>query len=178
MPRRKRSTTAETPPTTLEGYAVLEALRSNQSLLQELAMRYQVGAQPDQPDEMPAVNSPQDAYNLIGAELSSLAQEQLRVLLLNTKNKVIGQRTIYQGNVAQAIVRPAEVFRPAIIENAPRIIIAHNHPSGDPTPSPEDRELTRDLIAAGNLLDIQALDHLVIGRGCFVSIKEEGRINW
>ena len=86
----------------------------------------------------------------------------------------MGQRVIYQGNVSSAIVRAAEVFRPAVIEAVPSIIVSHNHPSQDPTPSPEDAALTRELVQAGKLLDIELLDHVVIGGERFVSLKERG----
>ena len=104
--------------------------------------------------------------------MGALAQEQLRVLLLNTRNHVLGQRVIYQGNVNSSVIRPAEVFRPAVIESAPSIIISHNHPSKDPTPSPEDVSITRELVQAGKLLGIDLLDHVVIGGGRWVSLKE------
>ena len=106
--------------------------------------------------------------------MKGLAQEQLRVLLLNTRNGVMAQRLIYQGTVNSSAVRPAEVLRPAVTGAAPSIIISHNHPSGDPTPSPEDVAVTRDLVAAGKLLDIEVMDHIIIGAGRFVSLKEKG----
>ena len=96
--------------------ALLEALRSNLSLLGEIAMRYQVETQPERPTgDLPAISCPDDVRKLLGPEMAPLAQEQLRVLLLNTKNQVLGQRVVYQGNVNSSIVRPAEVFRPAVI---------------------------------------------------------------
>ena len=153
---------------------VLEALRSNLSLLGELATRYEVAFQPERPAEMPVINCPQDVHNLLGQEMSVLAQEQLRVLLLDTRNHVLGQRIVYQGNVNSSVVRPAEVFRPAVIESAPSIIISHNHPSGDPTPSPEDVNITRELVQAGKLLGIDLMDHVVIGGNRFVSLRERG----
>lgn len=174
MPRKKQTKPAETPAVTLEGHAVLEALRSNLSLLGELAMRYQVAVQPERPEEMPTISCPQDVHDLLGPELSILAQEQLRVLLLNTRNQVVGQRTVYQGTVNSSAVRPAEVLRAAVIENAPSIVVCHNHPSGDPTPSPEDVKVTHDLVAAGKLLDIEVMDHIVIGKGRYASLKEKG----
>ncbi len=174
MPRKKQTKTADTPPVTLEGHAVLEALRSNLDLLGELAARYEVAYQPERPAEMPTINCPQDVYSLLGPEMKGLAQEQLRVLLLNTRNGVMAQRVIYQGNVNSSIVRPAEVFRPAVIESAPSIVISHNHPSGDPTPSPEDVSITRELVAGGKLLGIEVLDHVVISGKGFVSLKEKG----
>ena len=180
MPRKKQakqdemllSMPEQTAPATPEGQAVLEALRSNLSLLGELAARYQVAFQPERPAEMPSINCPQDVHNLLGPEMSVLAQEQLRVLLLNTRNSVVAQRVIYQGNVNSSVIRPAEVFRPAIIESAPSTIISHNHPSGDPTPSPEDVSITRELVQAGKLLGIDLLDHVVIGGDRWVSLKE------
>ena len=185
MPRKKQPKQSENPllipdqtvPATLEGQAVLEALRNNLSLLGELAARYQVAFQPERPAEMPTINCPQDVHNLLGAEMGALAQEQLRVLLLDTRNHVLGQRIVYQGNVNSSIVRPAEVFRPAVIESAPIIIISHNHPSSDPTPSPEDVSITRDLVQAGKLLGIDLLDHVVIGGDRWVSLKERKLID-
>ncbi len=127
------------------------------------------------PEERAQITCPQDAGNLLSAEMSILPQEHLVVLLLNTRNQVVGKRQIYIGTVNSSAVRPAEVLRPAIRENAPSIIVVHNHPSGDPTPSAEDVSVTRDLINAGKLLDIELLDHLVIGQGGrFVSLKERG----
>ena len=118
-------------------------------------------------------NTPQDIYNLMAPEMSGLTQEQLRVLLLNIRNQVIGQRILYQGNVNSAIVRVPEVLRPAIVESAPQIIICHNHPSSDSTPSPEDLAITRRIKDAAALMDIELLDHVVIGRGNHTSMKEK-----
>ena len=127
------------------------------------------------PEERAEISCPQDAANLVSAEMALLPQENLVALLLNTRNQVVGKRTIYIGTVNSSAVRPAEVLRPAIRENAPSIIVVHNHPSGDPTPSPEDVAITRDLAAAGKLMDIELLDHLIIGHGGrFVSLKEKG----
>ena len=161
--------TAQPPERT----AVLQALRSNLSLLAELSAHYEVAFQPERPNEMPAITCPQDVFDLLGTEMSVLAQEQLRVLLLNTRSRVMAQRIVYQGNVNSSIIRPAEVFRPAIVESAPSIIITHNHPSGDPTPSPEDVKITRELVESGKLLGIDLLDHVVIADNRFVSLKEK-----
>ena len=157
-----------------EGKAVLEALRSNLNLLGELAARYEVDFRPERPAVMPSINSPNDVHNLLGPEMSMLSQEQMRVLLLDTRNNVVAQRVVYQGNINSSIVRPAEVFRHAVIESAPSIIVVHNHPSSDPTPSSEDVNITRDLVKAGELLDIGLLDHVVIGGRSFISLKEKG----
>ena len=127
------------------------------------------------PQERVVIHSPQDVANLVAAEMATLEQEHLRVLLLNTKNEVLSIQEIYVGNVNSSMVRPAEVFRPAIRDNAPSIIIVHNHPSGDPTPSPEDVAITKLLVSTGELLGIEPLDHVVIGSGNrYVSLNEKG----
>ena len=153
---------------------LLNALRINLSLLGEIAMRYEVETQPERSDDPPSITTPKDVHTLLGPEMSKLAQEQLRVLLLDIKNNVVGQRTIYQGNVNSSMVRPAEVLRPAVMEAVPNIIVSHNHPSGDPNPSPEDVACTRELSQAAKLLGIELLDHVVIGGKRFVSLKERG----
>ena len=163
-----------TPSAGLKEQALLKALRSNLKLLGELAVRYEVEFRPDRPADLPVIHCPQDVHNLLGPEMSALAQEQLRVLLLDTRNNLLAQRVIYQGNANSSIVRPAEVLRPAVVEPAPNIIIVHNHPTGDPTPSPEDTAVTRDLVQAAKLLGIELLDHVVIGGDRFVSLKERG----
>ena len=154
---------------------LLDALRSNLHLLGEIAMRYEVETQPERTTgDLPAINCPEDVRLLLGPEMAPLAQEQLRVLLLNTRNLVVGQRVVYQGNVNSSMIRPAEVLRPAVMEAVPSIIVCHNHPSHDPTPSPEDAAITRELAQAGKLLGIELLDHIVIGGERFVSLKERG----
>ena len=117
------------------------------------------------PAERPQISCAQDAVNLIAPEMAALDQENLVVLLMDTRNRMVLKRTVYIGTVNSSAVRPAEVLRPAIRENVPSIIVAHNHPSGDPTPSPEDVAVTRDLVAAGKLMDIELHDHLIIGSG-------------
>ena len=164
----------DAPAPSAEGQTLLEALRSNLSLLGELAARYEVAVRPQGPEDAPSINCAQDIYDLLGPEMSQLAQEQLRVLLVNTKNVVVGQRVIYQGNVSSALVRTAEVFRPAVVEAVPSIIVAHNHPSGDPSPSPDDVVITRKLKRAAEQLDIELLDHVVIGGKRHVSLKRKG----
>lgn len=126
------------------------------------------------PEERPQVRSPADAAQLIMSEMELLEQEELRVLLLDTKNRVIATKTIYRGSLNTSLIRVGELFREAIRANCAAIIVAHNHPSGDPTPSPEDVAVTRQIVEAGKLLDIDVLDHLVIGRQRFVSLKERG----
>ena len=172
---------ADTPSTSsqlslfqTEGQALLDALRYNLDLLGEIALRYGVETHPERSDDPPSITTPGDVHKLLAPEMSGLAQEQLRVLLLSTKNVVVGQRVVYQGNVSSAIIRPAEVLRPAVVEAVPSIIVSHNHPSKDPTPSPEDAAITRKLKQAAELLGIEVLDHVVIGGNRFVSLKERG----
>ena len=126
------------------------------------------------PEEKVTINSPQDVANLLMGEMSLLEQEYLKVLLLNAKNEVMNIQENYVGNVNSSVVRPAEVIRPAVRENAPSIIVVHNHPSGDPTPSEEDVRVTRQLREAAQLMDIELVDHVIISRGRFVSMKEKG----
>jgi DNA repair protein RadC len=126
------------------------------------------------PDARPQITSPADVANLFMLEMGCLEQENLRALLLDTKNRVLGSPTIYVGNVNSSIIRVSEVFREAVRQNATALILAHNHPSGDPTPSPEDVRVTRSVVEAGAMLGIEVLDHLVIGHQRFVSLKERG----
>ncbi len=125
-------------------------------------------------DERPAISSPEDVVNLIGFEMAALEQEQLRVVLLDTRNRIIRSPMVYQGSVNEASVRIGELFREAVRVNAVSVILVHNHPSGDPTPSGADIALTADVVAAGKLLDITVVDHLVIGQGKHVSLKRLG----
>ena len=128
----------------------------------------------ESPQERPAIHSPADAANLVKYEMSALLQEELWVMLLDTRNKVLAIEKLYKGSLNSSMVRVGEVYKPAIQRSAAAIIVFHNHPSGDPSPSPEDITLTKAMIQAGKLLDIELLDHLVIGQGCFVSMKERG----
>jgi DNA repair protein RadC len=125
-------------------------------------------------DEALTVDSAAIAYDFLRGEMACLEQEQLRTLNLNIKNRILSAPMIYQGTLEHTFVRIAEVFRPAIVANAAALIVAHNHPSGDPTPSPEDVRLTKELVEAGRLLGINVLDHIVIGDERFVSLRERG----
>lgn len=128
----------------------------------------------ESPEERPAIHSPADAAALVQYEMSALEQEHLRVFLLDTRNRVLDIVEIYRGSLNFSQVRVGELFRAAIRRNAAALIVAHNHPSGDPSPSPDDVAVTRAIVEAGKLLDVQVLDHLVIGRGKWVSLKELG----
>jgi DNA repair protein RadC len=127
------------------------------------------------PDERPQVKSPADAANLLVGEMGSLEQECMRVILLDTRNRVQAIHTVYQGSLNTTTVRVGELFREAIRANSAAIIVAHNHPSGDPSPSPEDVSVTQQIVQAGKLMDIELLDHLVVAVGNrWVSLKERG----
>jgi DNA repair protein RadC len=128
----------------------------------------------ESPEERPAINSPADAAALVAYEMSALEQEHLRVMLLDRRNRVLETVEVYKGSVNSSQVRVGEVFKEAIRKNASAVIIIHNHPSGDPTPSPDDVAVTRAVVQAGKLLDVEVLDHLVIGQGKWVSLKERG----
>jgi DNA repair protein RadC len=128
----------------------------------------------ESPNERPQVRSPADAANLVMSEMSLLDQEHLCTMLLDTKNRVVDTTTVYKGSLNTSMIRVGELFRDAIRVNCASLIVLHNHPSGDPTPSPEDVAVTRQIVDAGKLLDIEVLDHLVIGRQRFVSLKERG----
>jgi DNA repair protein RadC len=125
-------------------------------------------------EERPVIRSPHDAADLLMEELRFLNKEHFVCLFLNTKNHVIGQETISVGSLNATVVHPREVFRPAIQRSSASIICAHNHPSGDPTPSTEDIELTSRLAEAGAIVGIELLDHLIIGDRKFISLKEKG----
>ena len=127
-----------------------------------------------QPEERTTVRSPQDVANLLLAEMALLEQEHLRVLLLNSKNQVLAMPEVYKGSVSSAQVRISELLREAVREGCPSIIVVHNHPSGDPTPSADDVELTHKLLEASRFLDIDVLDHIVIARQGIVSLRDKG----
>ena len=126
--------------------------------------------------EMPQqriIRSAEDVYAMLFGEMALLEKEELRVLLLTTRHEVIREKTVYIGNVSSVVIRIGEVFREAVREGCPSLIAVHNHPSGDPSPSAEDVNLTKQLIEAGRLLGIDVLDHVVIARKGFVSMKEK-----
>ena len=122
------------------------------------------------------VRTPADVADRLVPQMGRLDREELRVILLNTRNVVVAASTVYIGNVAGSLVRVAEVFRDAVRRNAPGVMVVHNHPSGDPAPSPEDLRITRELVEAGRLLDIALLDHLIIGHDRWISLRALGAV--
>jgi len=125
-------------------------------------------------EEHDTINNPAQAADLVKYDMQALEYEQLQVILLDTRNQVIDKVEIYRGSVNTAQVRAADVFKPAVRKNATALIVVHNHPSGDPTPSPDDVAMTRELVKAGDMIDVKVLDHIIIGRGRHVSMKERG----
>lgn len=125
-------------------------------------------------DSPTTIRSPQDVFDLVKWQLMHLKHEEFRVLFLNTKNHVIANEVLSQGSLNASIVHPREIFRQSVKRSSASIICVHNHPSSDPSPSPEDISLTARLVEAGSILGIEVLDHIVTGHECFVSMKEKG----
>jgi DNA repair protein RadC len=137
----------------------------------ELGRRLQAEAPPER---VYSIRSPENVAEMLGFEMERLEQEHLYVVLLDNKHRVVGKPlAVYKGNASGAVVRSAELFRDAVRQNMPAIVLAHNHPSGDPNPSAEDVEVTRQALEAGANLDIAVLDHIIIGRRQFVSLRRE-----
>ena len=124
------------------------------------------------PQERDKIQSPTDVANLLMLEMGMLEREQVRVVLLDTKNHVQRTPVVYSGSLNAAVIRVGEIFTEAVRANSASLIVVHNHPSGDPTPSPEDVQVTKQIVAAGKLLQIDVLDHLIITRDKYVSLKE------
>ena len=123
------------------------------------------------------IKTPEDVVNILSADYDAAVVEMAQMLALGTKNKIIGIFTISTGSLNASIIHPRDIFQRAILSNAASVILAHNHPSGDPTPSSEDIELTNKLVQVGKMMDLPILDHVVIGDGKFVSLKERGIIS-
>jgi DNA repair protein RadC len=154
---------------TVHGIGPVKAIEIKAAL--ELGKRMILSA-PDQ--QRTQIKTPGDAAQLLMLEMGMLEQEEVRTLLLDTRNRVLSVQQVYKGSLNTASMRVAEVFKQAIRANCASIIIAHNHPSGDPAPSAEDVKVTKSLVAAGKLLDIDVLDHIVIAQNRYVSLKERG----
>lgn len=152
---------------------LLHLARENLRLLVALAARYEVevrGADPDGRE----VRSPADLADYLGPEMAGLAQEQLRAVLLDGRNRILGVQLIYQGGQNAVNIRLADCFREAVRAGAAAILLVHNHPSGDPNPSPQDIALTGEAGRVGDLLGIPVIDHVVVGRAGFVSLRRRG----
>lgn len=128
----------------------------------------------DWPSGRWSIRGPRDVADRLVLQMGRLEREELRVVILDTKNHVLRVTTVYQGNVSSSLVRVGELYRDAVRLNAASVILVHNHPSGDPSPSPDDLHLTAEALAAGRLLDISLLDHLVIGHDAYVSLRDRG----
>jgi DNA repair protein RadC len=126
------------------------------------------------PLERERVQTPRDVYDRCAPALRDLVQEEFRVLLLNTQHAVLRELVITRGTIDGSLIHAREVFRPAIAESATSVILVHNHPSGDPEPSPDDRAITAQLAEAGRIMGIPILDHVIIGDGQYVSFVEKG----
>ncbi|CAN5689189.1 DNA repair protein RadC [soil metagenome] len=142
----------------------------------QLVAAFEIGRRSlaDRPAGRWAIRSARDVGDRLLPQMGHLPREELRVLLLNTKNVVQREHVVYQGNVSTALVRVAELFRDAVRIHAAGVIVVHNHPSGDPEPSPDDLHLTAEAIAAGRLLDIPLLDHVVVAADGYVSLRDRG----
>jgi len=160
---------ATNPTTTGTTY---KANRFERKLRQVRELHEELNRILEKPEERPSINSPRDAYEYLFPFMANAPREEFWIVILDTRNRIKQLVKLYTGTVNQSSVRLAEVFRHPIIETSPAIICAHNHPSGDANPSPDDIAVTRALVEAGKLLDVQVLDHLVIGAGSFVSLKE------
>jgi len=154
--------------TTVRGIGPVKAIEIRAAL--ELGRRAATAL----PEERPQIRTPSDAAHLLMSDMGLLEQEEVRTLLLDTRNRVLAAPMVCRGSLNSASLRPAEIFKEAIRANAAALIVAHNHPSGDPTPSQEDLHVTRELVKAGQLLEIDVLDHLIIGHNRFTSLKERG----
>lgn len=131
-----------------------------------------------QPQERTIISSPQDVADQVQYTMARLEQEELWILLLDSRNHHMRTIKLYRGSLNSSSVRPAEIFRDAIRHNAAAVIVVHNHPSGDPSPSPEDIHLTRVLIEAGKMLELQVYDHIIVGANGFASIKSLNPSLW
>jgi DNA repair protein RadC len=153
--------------TRVPGVSNLTALRLKASLA--------LGRKLLQPeDERPTIHTPGDAAQILMPMLAHREQEYMVVMPLDTRNHMLDVIEVYHGSLNSSMVRVGELFKPALQRNAAAILVAHNHPSTDPTPSPEDISVTRAIVQAGKLLDVSVLDHLVIGLSSWVSLKEKG----
>jgi DNA repair protein RadC len=140
----------------------------------QAAMELGRRAAAEAPESRVPIRGPEDVFRRMGPLLRDLRQEEFHALLLNSQHRVIRDLPVTRGILDASLIHPREVFRGAILESAAAIVLVHNHPSGDPTPSPEDRHVTRQLAAAGRTIGIPVLDHVILGDGEFTSLAKEG----
>jgi DNA repair protein RadC len=151
-------------------------MQTKTTRLRELTLRYAIRRRADgEPVTLgPCLRSPEDMADALAALLADEAAEVFGILCLTTKHRVIAYHEVSRGQLDATIVHPREVFKAALLANAGAIVLAHNHPSGDPTPSHDDHRLTRRMVSAGELLGIPVLDHIIIGDAEFVSLRRAG----
>nr|WP_318246134.1 DNA repair protein RadC [Halobacillus halophilus] len=159
---------------TLEELTAIRGIGVAKAVLIMSAIEIGKRMQQMKPVERYMIRSPEDGADFVMEEMRDLKQEHFICLFLNTKNQVLHRQTIFIGSLNASIVHPREVFKEAVKRSAASIICAHNHPSGDPTPSQEDIQVTRRLQECGKMIGIELLDHLVIGDRKFISLKEKG----
>lgn len=158
----------------LETLTNIDGIGKSRALRLKAALTLGRIAQSQPSIDRPTIQRPSDAIALVESRFVNLPQEQLLAILLDTHNRVIDIETIYIGSLNATVVRMAEILRSAIVRNSAGMILVHNHPSGKAEPSPEDVQFTTDFVAAGKLMDIAILDHLIIGNGEWVSLRERG----
>jgi DNA repair protein RadC len=154
--------------TAIDGVGTARAVAIHAAL--ELGRRM---AAEEREDGIP-IRGPRDVHQVFGQRLQDLPVEEFHVAILDSQHRLERDVTVTRGLLNSSLVHPREVFREAIAENAAAIILVHNHPSGDPTPSPDDRITTEQLVQAGRLLDIPVQDHIIVGRGRYISFAEAG----
>jgi DNA repair protein RadC len=164
---------AQTPLATLASVPGVGPVRAL-TIQAALDLGRRLAAEPT--ETRPPMRGPDDVFRFYGPRLGGLGVEEFHVAVLDAQHRLERDLLISRGILDGSLVHPREVFREAIAERAAAVILVHNHPSGDPTPSAEDQAVTRQLVAAGRLLDIPVHDHLVIGRGRYVSLAQEGRL--
>jgi DNA repair protein RadC len=162
------------PPGALEAEPGIGAATAAR-IVAALELGRRVAAEPEVKED--PIRGPADVFARVGPLLRDLQQEEFHALLLNTQHRIIRDVLVTRGILDASLIHPREVFRAAIVESAAGVVLVHNHPSGDPTPSQEDRAVTRQLVSAGAAVGIPVLDHVIVGEGRYVSLAEAGGIH-
>lgn len=158
----------------LEGLAAMEGVGPARAARLVAALELGRRAAVEQADPGERIRGPADVWRRVGPSLRDLDQEEFHALLLNTQHRVVREVFVTRGILDASLIHPREVFRPAVAEGAAAVILVHNHPSGDPSPSAEDRAVTRQLAGAGRTLGIPVLDHVIVGDGRWAALSDEG----